>query len=71
MRMDINNIKPPQTLTIWETIKLKVETQLTARKKLTKIGPWIKSPFNGVKGLTPYLHLSKPKEDNVQSNKEP
>jgi hypothetical protein len=28
---------------------------LTARKKLTKTGPCIKSPFNGVNGLTPYL----------------
>lgn len=28
---------------------------LTPKKKLMKTGPWIKSPFNGVKGVTPYL----------------
>lgn len=29
--------------------------QLTARKKLTKTGPCMRSPFKGVHGVTPYL----------------
>jgi hypothetical protein len=29
--------------------------KLTAKKKLMNIGPWIRSPFIGVSGLTPCL----------------
>ena len=39
----------------WEGNRQQKGDNLTAIKKLMKIGPCISSPFKGVNGVTPYL----------------